>query len=167
MPPQNQISTNAGSLKGGNYWQNFLPKQEFTLGNQQSFLPQQKNTLDQQYAGGQPLSSTMSKYMPPIVMKPGSTDFSSSAPDTSAATYRASYAKKPEDLSFWEIMEKGVDYKKIATSGGEEGSFKLPFRKLFGFGPKGSYVKGSWDVSGEAPQEHKAKATISVPLSFG
>ena len=60
MPPQNQISKNAGSLKGGNFWQNFAPQQKFSL--------------DNQYAGGQPLSSIISKYSAPLVMQPGSTD---------------------------------------------------------------------------------------------
>ena len=126
--------------------------------------PKQKSTLGNQYAGQKPLASILSKYDAPLVMGPGTTDLSSSAPDTSAATYRTGYAKEPENLSFWETMEKGVDYEKIAKSLGKQGKFKLPFEELTGFGPKGSYVKGSWDVSGESPQEHKAKVTFSVPL---
>jgi len=58
MPPQNQISKNAGSLKGGNYWQNFVPHQKFSL--------------DQQYAGKQPLISS------PLFMSHSTTDLSSS-----------------------------------------------------------------------------------------
>ena len=134
MPPQNQISKNAGSLKGGNSWQNFVPKQKFSL--------------DKQYAENQPLFNS------PLFMGPGTTDLSS-------ATYGTSYAKKPKNLSFWETMEKGVDYKKIAKSIGKEGKFVLPVGKMTGFGPKSGVLSGMWDYSGESPSEDKASLRYS------
>jgi len=130
MPPQNQISKNAGSLKGGNWKQNFVPKQKFSL--------------DNQYAENQPLFNS------PLFMGPGTTDISS-------ATYGTSYAKKPKNLSSLEILARGIDYKKIITSIGKEGKFVLPLGKMTGFGPKSGVLSGMWDYSGESPYEHKAK----------
>ena len=113
------------------------PKQQFTLGNQ--------------YARNQPLINS------PLFMSPGTTDIS-------AATYGTSYTKTPKNLSVWETLEKGIDYQKIAKSLGKQGKFALPFKKLTGFGPKGSVLSGSWDYSGKSPFEHKANLKFSFPL---
>ena len=134
MPPQNQISKNAGSLKGGNSWQNFAPKQKFSL--------------DKQYTENQPLFNS------PLFMGPGTTDLSS-------ATYGTSYTKKQKNLSFLETMSKGFDYKKIAKSIGKEGKFLLPVGKMIGVGPESGVISGSWDVSGKSPYKHKAKLKYS------
>jgi len=86
MPPQNQISKNAGSLKGGNFWQNFQPQQKFTL--------------DHQYAENKPLINS------PLFMGPGTTDLSS-------ATYGTSYfdnrrgGSLPDFLDIKSIIKSG------------------------------------------------------------
>jgi len=118
---------NANTLKGGNYWQNYVRKQSL-------------------------YSSTSGINSMNLYMDKGSSDLSS-------ATFNANYKKKSKNLNIIEILEKGIDYKKILRSGGKQGKFALPTGRLFG--PRSGVLSGKWDVSSKSPSNHRAKLKYS------